>query len=309
MSETTKDMTPEEKLLALIQQDKRRAESGSQTGSAVAPPAAPAAAPVPVPAAAPAKVAAVAPAPPVVAAAPVAAPPPAAVTPPARAVPKESEARLKLADPQPAKVVPKAPEAVPVPAPAGDAVGEPAPVSQAKEPSRGPAIPARAMSPRGFSLLLLNKILAGIVLVLAAFLFYRIGAIRPEINLSIERLITTAGTLPVRPTAAVQEKTVSADALLEKANARNAFVPRTQSKTPGAPHVEPNGSPKDFKLMAVSIDAAAEAESVAIIRNKTDSKTYYVKPGQTIGSTEYVLDRVYGDHVVVKLRKQEFDLK
>ena len=48
---------------------------------------------------------------------------------------------------------------------------------------------------------------------------------------------------------------------------------------------------------------------MAIIRGKADSKTYFVKLGQTVGDTDYVLDRVLPDRIILKQRKQEYELK
>lgn len=158
--------------------------------------------------------------------------------------------------------------------------------------------------------MLLNRVLAAVVLLLVALMFYQIGAIRPGIAVALERQVTGAGSRPIHPLVVAQEPLPAVDAYLDKIAARNIFTARSQAKPePGSPRPEATGAPKDLKLVAVSLDASSPAESMAIIRNKAEAKTYFVKPGQSVGSSDYVLDRVYGDHAVVKLRSQEFELK
>lgn len=293
MSEAAKKMTPEEKLLALIQQDKRQTpvEPKPHTPVAVAP------APSP-PAPAPAPAAPVAPKP-----APVPAPVPAAV--PVASVPspatsapgKEAAPRLKLAEPVlPLAVATSSPEELPPVDKAGSAaVAAPAFVSLSTSRSTG--------------LLLLNRGLGVVVLVLIALVFYSVGAINPGIAEALERQVIGAGSLSMTPTVFPQEAPPALDSFLEKVKDRNAFVAKAQTKGEGDARPEATGAPKDLKLVAVSMDSSSAEESMAIIRNKADAKTYFVKIGQTVGPTDYVLERIFNDHVVVKLQKQLFDVK
>ena len=293
MSETAKKMTPEEKLLALIQQDKRQTpvEPKPPTPAAVAPAPSP---PAPTPAAA----VPVAPKP-----APVSAPVPAAVpvvsgpSPGTSAPGKEEAPRLKLAEPAlPLVGATSAPEEMPPADKAGPmAVKAPAFVSLSTSRATG--------------LLLLNRGLGVVVLVLIALVFYSVGAINPGIAEALERQVLGAGSLSMTPTVFPQEAPPALESYLEKVAARNVFVARAQTKSEGDAHPEATGSPKDLKLVAVSMDSSSAEESMAIIRNKADSKTYFVKLGQTVGPTDYVLDRIFSDHVVVKLQKQLFDVK
>ena len=283
----------------MIQQDKRHAEGTAQPIAPAKPsdPIAPVvmpAAPVPVPIA-PASPAPVAPAPAKLA---VAVPTVPATPPPAAPVPAPPEKKLKLAE---------TPEAKPVPATASVPAGKPGP---APVPDKsGAAAFVSLSSSRGIPLVLLNRTLGAVVLLLIALVGYSIGDIRPGIAKDLERQISGAGNLPIRAMRVSEEAVLPVDSYLDKANSRNIFAPKLSTKDGGSAPVEAVGSPKDLKLVAVSMDSASASDSTAIIKNKTDSKTYFVKPGQTIGSTEYVLDKVFGDHVVIKLRRQEFELK
>lgn len=149
-----------------------------------------------------------------------------------------------------------------------------------------------------------------VVLVLIVWVFYSVGAINPGISAALENQIAGAGNFSMTPTAVPQGAPPALDSYLEKVTARNLFVAKAQ---PGAgdagARADVTGSPKDLKLVAVSMDSSSAEESMAIIRNKADSKTYFVKVGQTVGPTDYVLDRIFNDHVVVRLQKQLFDVK
>ncbi len=314
MSDTTKQMTPEEKLLALIQQDKRHADGAVPQNNVQKPSEAPSAAPVvgpvvpvaPVPAPGSGGLGSAKPAPAPQAVAPVPALPPvqAAVNPPGPA-----EKKLKLAEvqesvptkPVPATPVPEAPR--PVPAPVQE------PVKTPTVDVAGGASFVSLSSSRGVPLVLLNRILGAVVLLLIALVCFRMGAIRPGIAEALEQQVSGAGNLPIRTTRVSEDAIPPVETYLEKTSQRNIFAPKLASKDGGSAPIEAAGSPKDLKLVAVSMDSSAASESMAIIKNKADSKTYFVKSGQTVGSTDYVLDKVFSDHVVIKLRKQEFELK
>jgi type II secretory pathway component PulC len=64
-----------------------------------------------------------------------------------------------------------------------------------------------------------------------------------------------------------------------------------------------------LKLVGISMDTAVPEESLAIIRNKVDSKTYFVKVGESVGDTGIILARVLADRVILKSQKQELELK
>lgn len=316
-------MTPEEKLLALIQADKRQAPAPA--AEPVVPPA-PAPAVVP-PAPAPAPVKPAAPA----VVAPPPEPAPAKITPPAAPAPAPAKTAAPAAAPSRAEPGPAAamPKSEPKPEPAtlklklvedklgvkesrDSAVKTAEPLaSLPPEPlAPEPLAPLPAAPSSAFSLLLLNRILGVAVVALVLFLVFQIGSIRGGVAAAVEKQMQGAGALTVSPLSISEEAVPLLDTYLEKVGSRNLFVPRITPKDGSAPAVaETMGAPKDFKLVAISLDSSDASESTAIIRNKADSKTYFVKPGQTVGSTDYVLDRVASDRIVLKLRKQEFELK
>lgn len=159
-------------------------------------------------------------------------------------------------------------------------------------------------------LLLLNRGLAVLVLGLIVGVFFAVMSIKPGIAKELERQIDGAGSLSVTPQMIVEESIPVLDFYLDKITTRNPFIARVQPGPDGVPvKVEKAGAPKDLKLMAVSVDAASPADSMAIIKSKTDSKTYFVKLGQTVGDTNYQLEKVMDDRIVLKMGKQEFELK
>ena len=174
------------------------------------------------------------------------------------------------------------------------------PQSATLSPSRSGGVPG---------LLLLNRILAVVVLFLVGCVFYSVASIRPEIAKALEMQIRGAGSVSVAPAVVSNDGVIPVESYLEKVSARNIFVPRVIEKDGSVVKVEPAGAPKDLKLVGVSVDADVPAESMAIIRGKADSKTYFVKLGQTVGDTDYVLDRVLPDRIILKQRKQEYELK
>ena len=318
-------MTPEEKLLALIQQDKRQAEGAAAKPVApVSPEASPVLAPQPV---------AVAPTP-----APSVPPVERIAPPPASDSKKTSvpvaipgDKKLKLADPVMPKPVDPVVEKTGSPAPV-PVVTAPLPVAVSKEPALpASSTPAPAVIPqaqealqeepvssvvldgRGISsgsrLVLINRALGGLVLALVVLVFYRVGAIQPEISKSIDKQISGAGSMSVAPLVITEQAAPQLETYLDKVGARNIFQAKVTTKEGVPVTVEATGAPKDLKLVAISMDSASEDESVAIIKNKADSKTYFVKLGQTVGSTEYVLSKIHADRVVLKQRKQEYELK
>jgi len=304
-------MTPEEKLLALIQQDKRQA----------APAAAPVAAPDPSPRPSPARgegadgAGAERALPSIPESAPKSSPSPLAgegrgegSVPPGK--------KLKLADAVAPAVAPDLkPEIKDVKPGAPDLKSEIKDVKSVPAAPSAPAIPVSQPlrgSPAWGSLsplLILNRALAVVVLGLIVVIFYAVMSIKPGIAKELERQIEGAGSLSVTLQTIVEETVPSLDFYLDKVSARNPFVAKGVAGPSGSVAAEKAGAPKDLKLMAVSVDGASPADSMAIIKNKTDSKTYFVKLGQTVGDTDFVLDKVLADRIVLKQRKQEYELK
>jgi hypothetical protein len=119
-----------------------------------------------------------------------------------------------------------------------------------------------------------------------------------------------AGEMSVTPIAISDEPVPAAEFFQEKVSSRNFFAPRTVEKgKTGTDVPETLGLTKDLKLVAVSMDATTASDSMAIIKTKADSKTYFVKIGENVGDTGFVLTKVLADRIVLKQRKQEFELK
>ncbi len=372
-----KEMTPEEKLLALIQQDKRSEPAVDAGRPAVAPVAAPgpAAIPVqPVPVAtssaaagapadaasgrvpahdAPAAVKAATPeSPKPVPSSPAAAPvrpgsavegrgavsPSPAAPVPAAAVP-EAGAKLKLAA-TPLPLSPKGAETRPTPAPAEEAKGRApvahvgrggsgsAPASSRETPLAGPvtlppsAVPAAApperpapaapapKAPRAsvhslMSWPILNRILALVVLVLLVVVVYSVASIQSDVDKAVLRQVNQAGALPVQPAGIEAVTPLPVDEYLRKVSGRDIF--RMAEAAGPASNAAPAAA--EFRLVGVSLDGHDPKGSMAILRSKTSSQTFFVKVGDALGNTGFTLDRVLVDRAILKKQKQELEVR
>jgi hypothetical protein len=159
-------------------------------------------------------------------------------------------------------------------------------------------------------LAILNRAMTVLVIGLIAVVFYGIMSIRPGIAQDLNRQIEGAGSLAVVTQAIVEEEIPALELYLEKVGARSLFTSKLiPAKGESAVAAEKAGAPKDLSLVAVSLDSSSPEDSMAIIKNKTDSKTYFVKLGQTVGGTDFVLERVLADRIVLKQKKLEFELK
>jgi hypothetical protein len=331
MDDKKQELTPEEKLLALIQQGKQQdkpAASAAPVPPAVSPPPPAAAAPP-----APATVSV------------VAVPPPARAVAEPVAVSKDvappSEKKIKLAAESPRPAIPVEPAKATAaeskkqeskPAAPAKSVGGVEPQVQSEKPgvaavktdpgaesSAPPALdpaaragsPSRAnVIPRTGGLVLVNRVLVFVVLVLLILVVYSIASIRSDVAAEIQKQIQVAGEIPMGSFVAANEAVPTLDSLIDKVGARNIFLGVTKGGSGGDANASSDKVEKssDLKLMGVSVDSAEPGESIAIIKNKPDSKTYFVKIGQAVGETGYVLQRVLPDRVVLKGRKQEFEL-
>lgn len=305
-------MTPEEKLLALIQQGKQQPEAAASSGSKAQP--AETAPAVSGAAAIPAAVAGVAPAAPAdpqplpekkLKLAAVTAPAPAAMLPP-----------QTLSEPVPAEVKVQATVEA---KPAGVATAVEVTADREEEPAASVSVPAGGLqtgSPRSsvrpFSragaLVFANRMLAAVVLVLMVGVLYSVASIRAEVVSRSKQLEEGSGVQPLLPTVVTRENPPPLDGLLDKISARDVFLPTGMEGSTSAVAVV-QGKVADLKLVGVSMDASAQDESMAIIRNKADSKTYFLKKGQLVGETGYTLDRIYDDRVILKMRKQEIEVR
>jgi type II secretory pathway component PulC len=126
----------------------------------------------------------------------------------------------------------------------------------------------------------------------------------------IQKQIQVAGEMPMGSSVAANEAVPTLDSLIDKVGGRNIFGVLTKGGGGGDTNIPPDKVEKssDLKLMGISLDSAEPGESIAIIKNKPDSKTYFVKIGQAVGDTGYTLQRVLPDRVVLKGRKQELEL-
>ena len=319
-------ITPQEKLLALLEQDKRKPDA-VQAQPVVAPAVVPVAAPIPVPVAVPVAaptppqkeakplpVVVAAPVPPPVKPVPVvAAPPPEVKKAPLVVLPPAAPPPVKPAPvPAPAVVVPVAVPAAPVVVPVAS---QPVAAVQSGQPARStpPSAPQPMLFPtiRVSGMTITNRVLAVVVMLLIVVVFYSVAGTQRGIKDELQRQMSGAGEMSVPPLFISDEPVPGVDVFVEKVSARNFFVPRALEKNreAGSDAAAPVGLTKDFKLVAVSMDATTPSESMAIIKGKVDSKTYFVKMGESVGDTGFILARVLADRVVLKQRKQEFELK
>ncbi len=327
MSNAKQEPTPEEKLLALIQSDKRQEPTPPSAEKPVVPvvaAAVPREAPVP-----PAPPPSAPPAPVAVPVVPEAAPPiPKAEPPPekklklsARAEQSAIDAEKKLAapaskGPAPADAGSKStPPAVTKPEAAIASVAAPS-EKPAPLPKEEPAVAAISAAPRIMTvrrgvggLALVNRILALVVLVLLVLVVYSVASIRADVAKNLSTQVSSAGSLPWTPVMMTSETVPALDYYLDKVSRRNLFtrVGGGSVTTNVVSVVE--GAAGDLKLVGISMDDSDPGESLAIIRNKVDSKTHFVKVGQTVGDTGLTLARVLADRVILKSHKQEVELK
>jgi hypothetical protein len=156
-----------------------------------------------------------------------------------------------------------------------------------------------------------NRVLAVVVMLLIVVVFYSVAGTQRGIKEEVQRQMSGAGAMSVPPMAILDEPIPPVEVFVDKVNTRNFFSPKVVEKgrEAGSEAAVPAGMTKDFKLVAVSLDTATPSESMAIIKNKADSKTYFVKLGESVGDTGLVLSKVLADRIVLKQRKQEFELK
>jgi type II secretory pathway component PulC len=174
-------------------------------------------------------------------------------------------------------------------------------------PSSGYRMPIFRRS-RSSGLVLFNRVLAGVVLVLLVAVVYSIASIKTDVTSAGGQLESGVIAQPVVAAMIINEPLPSVDVYLEKLKDRNVFLPNDAVVTTSAVAVL-TGKVADLKLLGVSIDSAADEESMAIIKNKAESRTYFVKKGQMVGDTGYSLERVLSDRAILKKGKQEIELK
>jgi type II secretory pathway component PulC len=188
---------------------------------------------------------------------------------------------------------------------AGKSAGE-APAPKTVESSGSRKSVQRPGSLNG--LVLFNRVLAGVVLVLLGVVVYSVASIRADVAAEGDRLKAGAGAQHVVAVAILKEGLPSVDVFLDKVSQRNVFL-SVDAKSATSTVAVLTGKVADLKLLGVSIDSSVDQESMAIIRNKAESRTYFIKKGQLVGDTGYTLERVLADRAVLKQGKQEIELK
>jgi hypothetical protein len=244
-------------------------------------------------------------------------PVPAAVANPQQVQPEEQARKLRLAPTTAAAEssrrteAPAAPVAV-VPEPA-----EPPAIGAATAPPEYESPPVAVSSSRigrpaagraGLTALgVLNRTLGLVVLVLLIVVVYSAASVRSDVASRLREQMDGAGDLHPPSATVEMAPTPPAEQFLAKIATRSLFV----SPVVVTNEIKPDlaAAVKDLKLMGISLDPKTPAESMIIIRNKALSQTYFVKPGQVVGETGLVLDRILSDRAVLKQKKQEIELR
>lgn len=266
MSSKPEELSPEERLLKVIQQGK----------------AAPAAATVPV-----AENKAEKPAPAVVVPAPV---PPAAEKPapkPATPVAEPGAAKLKLAPVDKTDKTERTESA--------DKVEPAAPVAPA--PERGVFLGLRGV----------NRILFAAVVVGILVVAYDLWADRPAERMSF------AGEAALVEKFPQPESLPPLDTLMQKIGDRNLFTlpPKLADNKTDKPDkfTKVEKPTANFKLMGVSLDSKQPEESMAIIREQTSGNTYFLKTGQRLADSDFMLGPIRAESVILKTQRGELELR
>ena len=290
MSSKPEDLSPEERLLKVIQSGKAPASG-------------------PAPAAAAAAAVSVSPQP-----APQA---PAVEKPKLTVAPKAAEpvkpAAEKPVEKPAAKPVAKAPTPAPAAAPAAAAPISPPvepqaqPVEKSVEESLPQPQPLKERSGglglRGVNRILLAAVLAGIVVV--AYDLWADRPVAPAMGESDSAVVETFPQPEPVPTLAQ---------LMAKVGDRNLFdVPDAPAPKPDQERrTDKTAAPeaaKNFKLMGVSLDERQPAESMALIRDQATGNTYFLKVGQRVADSDFVLGSIRSESVTLKTQKGELELR
>jgi hypothetical protein len=274
MSSKPEELSPEERLLKVIQQGK-----GASAAAAAATPVAAAAVPVtPVPVAAKVAEKAETPSP---------SQPPAEKPAPKTSVPivELAKPKLKLAGAEKTDRTDKTETATPAPIAPAPALGRSA-----------------FLGLRGVNRILLAAVVVGILAVA-----YDLWADRPAERMSFKSDFALTDKFP-QPVSLPPM-----DTLMQKVGDRNLFnlpakpVDNKTDKTDRAPKVEKPAA--NFKLMGVSPDDKHPEESMAIIHDQTSGNTYFLKSGQRLADTEYTLGAIRAESVILKTLKGEMELR
>lgn len=110
------------------------------------------------------------------------------------------------------------------------------------------------------------------------------------------------------PGGAQESGLLEKSAYLEAAARRNVFVPFGQEQAID-PQPQPEAGIADLRLIGVSWQSEGDRPPEAIIRDLTTQNTYFVKQGEQIGATGLTLERVYRDRVIVLNQEEELELR
>lgn len=280
------EISPEERLLKVIQQGKNAATPAPSTPAAVPKKETPS----------------------------VAAMPPAPAPVVNETAPQPPPAKLKLAE-KPAEKETVVPAAAPVAAsaPAVGAEEKPEVVPAPKESTPSFLIDKAesGFATKGVQgLILTNRVLLGIVCLALIFVvidFVMARVVSPAGPAESGAVVLTASDMP-KPMLLEP-----LDNFNRKIGSRNVFfatapAASTGNKT-GTPTPAVAENIKNFKLMGVSIDPTTVEESMVILSDAKSGKTYFVKVGQRIGETDMSVAKVYADHVTIKNQKEEMELR
>lgn len=173
----------------------------------------------------------------------------------------------------------------------------------------GPSWTGRPASGRaGLTALgVLNRTLGLVVLVLLIVVVYSAASVRSDVANRVREQMDGAGDLQPPSDTVEMAPAPPVEQFLARIATRSLFV----SPVVVTNEIKPDlaAAVKDLKLMGISLDPKTPAESMVIIRNKALSQTYFIKPGQVVGETGLVLDRILSDRAVLKQKKQEIELR
>jgi hypothetical protein len=157
----------------------------------------------------------------------------------------------------------------------------------------------------------LNRCLGVVALVLLGFVAYSIASVRSDLeDAAVPPRVDGGGGAARRATRGAEGMAPLA-ALLAKVATRDIFTPGGTTPEGGTnvTVVSFAAAVSNWKLMGISMDSESPAESMAIIRDKAASKTYFLKRGQAIGETGIALERIQADRVALRKDKEELELR
>jgi hypothetical protein len=164
----------------------------------------------------------------------------------------------------------------------------------APQPERGAVIGLR-----GINRILLAAVVAGILAVA-----YDLWADRPVAQLSFDGDVALVDKFP-QPVALP-----ALDNLMQKVGDRNLFNVPTKVADPKTDRPQKVEAPvANYKLMGVSLDEKQPGESMALIREQNTGNTYFLKTGQRLADSDFTLGSIRPESVTLKTQKGEIELR